>query len=243
MYRGIVTGAGNGIGYAISKNLIENNYKVYAITKTKSKKLESLYKKYRNKLNIFYLDLNKINETKELIKKITFKNNLNFLVNNAGIRSRFSLENITEEEMLKVYKNNFLSPFIITKEYLRNVNLKNKHSVVSISSIVGPRGFADLTTYASSKGALEAGMKSLAIEYANKNVRINSIAPGFVETSYYKDFKHKRKKLYKWTIERTPMSRWGKPNEIANATEFLVSKKSSYITGAVIYVDGGWTAS
>ena len=125
MYRGIVTGAGNGIGYAISKNLIENNYKVYAITKTKSKKLESLYKKYRNKLNIFYLDLNKINETKELIKKITFKNNLNFLVNNAGIRSRFSLENITEEEMLKVYKNNFLSPFIITKEYLRNVNLKN----------------------------------------------------------------------------------------------------------------------
>ena len=243
MYSGIVTGAGNGIGFAITKKFLSNNYKVFAITKSKSLKLNNLYKRYKKLLSINYLDLKKIDESKNLIKDITKKNKINFLINNAGIRSRFSIEKLNEDELINVYKNNFLSPFLITKEYLENVNLKQKHSIVSITSIVGPRGFKDLTAYASSKGALEASMRSLAIEFAKRNVRINCIAPGFIETNYFQNFKKNRKNLYEWTLDRTPMSRWGKPEEIASIAEFLVSKNSSYITGSLIYADGGWAAS
>ena len=110
-----------------------------------------------------------------------------------------------------------------------------------ITSIVGNLGFDELSNYASSKGALEALTKSLAIEYAKKGVRINSIAPGFVESSYATNFK-KNNKLYKWTLNKIPMGRWGKCSEISPMVEFLISNKSSYITGSTIFIDGGWSA-
>ena len=111
-----------------------------------------------------------------------------------------------------------------------------------ITSIVGNRGFASLSNYASSKGALEAFSKSIAIEYAKKNVRINCVAPGFIKTSYFKTFK-KKKNLYKWTKSKIPMGRWGNPSEVTPLIEFLISQKSSYITGTTIFIDGGWTAN
>ena len=85
-------------------------------------------------------------------------------------------------------------------------------------------------------------MKSAAIEYAKKNIQINCIAPGFVESSYASDFKHTKPELYKWTIEQTPMGRWGTCDEIADVAIFAISEKNSYMTGSVIYCDGGWTA-
>ena len=81
----------------------------------------------------------------------------------------------------------------------------------------------------------------MAIEYANNNIRINCIAPGFIKSSYYENFK-KNAELYEWTKNRTPMNRWGEVDEIYPLVEFLLSKGSSYITGNTIYVDGGWTA-
>ena len=98
-----------------------------------------------------------------------------------------------------------------------------------------------MSNYAASKGALEYFSKSLAVEYANKNIRINCIAPGFIKSSYYENFK-KNTELFEWTKNRTPMKRWGEVNEIYPLVEFLLSKGSSYITGNTIYVDGGWTA-
>ena len=106
-----------------------------------------------------------------------------------------------------------------------------------ITSIVGNFGFDELANYASSKGALESLTKSLAVEYAQKNVRINSIAPGFIESSYYPKFK-KNKKLYKWTLSKIPMKRWGKCEELSPMIELLISEKSSYMTGTTIFIDG-----
>ena len=130
------------------------------------------------------------------------------------------------------------------KNYL-NLTIKKKSSVsiVCISSIVGNFGFKDLSSYASSKMALEGFLKSVAVEYAKKNVRINLVAPGFIKSSYYNNFIKNQKKLNKWILERTPMGRWGNPNEVSNVIEFLISEKSSYITGTTIYVDGGWNIS
>tara|TARA_B100000795_G_scaffold269338_1_gene258428 strand:- start:2762 stop:3508 length:747 start_codon:yes stop_codon:yes gene_type:complete len=241
---GIVTGAGKGIGLSVVKKLLSENYSITAITRSKSIELENLKKKKINSLNIVYLDLNKIEEVSEEFKKIIKLKPSEFLINNAGIRSRYPLLKMSSETLFKVMNNNFMSAFLITKEYIKNIkkNKNTNHSIVSITSIVGPQGFSELSSYAASKGALEASMKSLAIEYGNKNIRINCVAPGFVKTSYYDDFKKNNPKLYKWTIEKTPMKRWGNVEEVANVVEFLVSEKSSFITGSTIFVDGGWTA-
>ena len=90
--------------------------------------------------------------------------------------------------------------------------------------------------------ALEGFMKSIAVEYAKDNIQLNCLAPGFVESSYANNFKKNKKHLYDWTISQIPMGRWGKCDEMAELALFLVSNKNSYMTGSVIYSDGGWTA-
>ena len=116
-------------------------------------------------------------------------------------------------------------------------------SIVNISSIVGQIGFSKLSAYASSKGALTALTKSFATEMADKNIRANSISPGFIKTSFYKKFKNNKKIIYKWTLSRIPLKRWGKPSEVSNLICFLLSEDSSYINGENINVDGGWLSS
>ena len=83
-------------------------------------------------------------------------------------------------------------------------------------------------------------MKSAAVEFAKKSIRINIVAPGFIKTSYHKKFLKNQKQINKWILKRTPMGRWGNPEEVSNVIEFLISEKSSYITGSTIFVDGGW---
>ena len=88
--------------------------------------------------------------------------------------------------------------------------------------------------------AMEGFIKSAAVEYAKKSVRINMVSPGFIKTSYHRQFLKNQKKLNKWILSRTPMGRWGNPEEVSNVIEFLICGKSSYITGTTIFVDGGW---
>jgi len=119
---------------------------------------------------------------------------------------------------------------------------KIKGSIVNIGSIVGNNGFSELSGYASTKTALIGLTKSFAVEMAKNNIRANLVNPGFIKTSYFEKFKQK-KDLYKWTISRIPQKRWGNPSEVSNLICFLLSDLSSYINGASINVDGGWTGS
>ena len=105
------------------------------------------------------------------------------------------------------------------------------------------KGFDELVGYSSTKGALKSLTKSFAVEHAKDNIRANIVIPGFIKTSYYDKFKSNKKKLYKWTKDRTPMSRWGEPQEVVNLIEFLISDDSTYITGSSFNVDGGWLSS
>ena len=114
-------------------------------------------------------------------------------------------------------------------------------NILNISSIVSDLGFSQLSLYGSSKSAINNLTKSLASEYSKNNIRINAIKPGFVKTSFYEKFKLKKKNLYKWTLERTPMQRWGEPTEVANLVSYLISDDSSYINGEIINIDGGWS--
>ena len=111
--------------------------------------------------------------------------------------------------------------------------------VVNIGSIVGETGFKHLSGYSATKGALKSLTQCLATEFADRNIRLNVVSPGFTETSYFSNFK-KNKKLYDWTLSNIPMARWGKSEEVSAVTAFLISDLSSYITGETINIDGGW---
>ena len=236
-----ISGVGKGIGLALLKYFIKKDIFVYGIVRTKS----DLHKfnKLKN-CKVFYGDVRNI----KLIKKIFYeskkdKNYIKAVVNNAGIRQRLKISKISKKNIQNIFDINFFSIFEIMKIFLE-YSLKNKlkTSIVNIGSIVGLRGFDELCGYASTKGALKSLTESFAVENAKYNIRANVVNPGFFKTSYFNKFK-KNKKLYKWTLSRIPLKRWGNSEEICGLVNFLISDESSYITGETINIDGGWVNS
>ena len=244
MKTGIITGTGKGIGLSALKLLLKKKYKIISITKTKSKEVEALLKNKYFIKNIYHPLGENLLIDKKLLKEIYKKYKIDFVVCNAGVRHRDPLQKMNLKKRNHTLNVNYHSNVVLIEELLKFYNKKKfPISIVCISSIVGNFGFKNLSSYASSKMALEGFLKSIAVEYAKKNVRINMIAPGFIKSSYYNNFIKKQKNINKWILERTPMGRWGKPDEVSNVIEFLISEKSSYITGSTIYVDGGWNIS
>ena len=236
----LITGAGKGIGESCVNNFIKNGGFIYALIE--DKKDNKKFKKQKN-IKIYNGNVKNI----KLISKIFSdskknKKPINCLVNNAGIRFRKEFLKINKTELTNVFEINFMSIFYIMQVFSKFV-IKNKikGSVINISSIVGQLGFKDLAGYASSKGALTALTKSYSVEMSKFGIRANSISPGFVKTSFFEKFKNKRKKLYNWTLSRTPQNRWADPNEIAELIGFVLSDKSKYLNGENISIDGGWT--
>ena len=164
------------------------------------------------------------------------------LINNAGIRQRKEFKKISEKELDNIYEINIKSIFFLTQLFFKLMK-KTKGSIVNISSIVGPIGFNNLSGYAFSKSGLIGLTKSLANEFAKQKIRVNSISPGFIKSSYAKKFQKDNPELYKHTISRTLLKRWGECDEVADLILFLLSNNSLYITGNNIFIDGGWSAN
>ncbi len=243
---GLITGCGKGIGLSITKKLLKNDANIIiGISRSSNKEMELLVK--NNKKRFFFHELN-ISDNKavtNLIKNVLIKyGSINFAICNAGVRSRLAIENCDLNVYREIFENNTISNINITKAIIENTknNNDNKCKILLISSIVGSRGFDELSSYAVSKTALEGFMKSAAVEYAKKNIQVNCLAPGFVESSYADNFKKNKNDLYNWTLSQIPMGRWGQCEEIAELAIFMISDKNSYMTGTVVYCDGGWTA-
>ena len=237
----LVTGIGKGIGESICKIALQEGAFVYGLTRNSIDK-----KKFKNlkNLKIYIGNSSNLKILKEIFKD-SKKNNkfISGIVNNAGIRFRKKFLEISKQNLNQVFENNFFSIFFLIQYYLKEFKKNNNNlSIVNIGSIVGKSGFKELSGYASSKSALLGLGKSLNSEYGSKGIRINTVNPGFIKTSYYKKFKNK-KKLYNWTLSRTPSNRWGEPHEVANLVIFLLSDKASYINGEDINIDGGWLSS
>ena len=237
----LVTGAGKGIGNSTVNFLLGKGFYVYALVKDKK---DNKNLRFNRNLKVINGNVNNFN----LIKKIfsdANKNNkvITGLVNNAGIRQRKKFLKIKKKELMQVFDTNFFSIFNLMQVFSKHcIQNKSEGSIVNIASIVGQNGFDELSSYSASKGALISLTKSVAIEMIKNKIRVNCVSPGFTETSYFSNFK-KKKKLYNWTLNRIPMHRWGKPEEVSSVIYFLLSKDSSYITGENINVDGGWLSS
>ena len=238
----LVTGAGKGIGLSIMEEFIKHGAKLSVITRNQ-KDIENIKTKYPDNSVLAYQgDVTDISIINEFISQSenTF-GTIDVLVNNAGIRFRKEFLDITPEEMHEVLDCNYMTHFNMCQKVIPIFLKQGGGKIINMSSIAGSLGLPELSAYVSSKSAIIGLTKALALEFATNNIQINAIAPGFCKTSYYDNFKQNTD-LYNFTIERTPMKRWAESYEIANACVFLASDLCQYMTGEIMFVDGGWNA-
>ena len=232
----IVTGASGGIGNSIVKKLQENGANILA-TGTRLEKLEELKKKF-NSIKILKFDISNHEKIEDFINNATesLGGSLDCIVNNAGITKDNLTIRMSLEEWTKVIDINLTATFLMCKYSIKKM-LKNKSGkIINITSVVGHTGNAGQSNYTASKAGIVAMSKSLAIEYAKKNINVNCISPGFISTAMTDQIDEKYKEAI---IAKIPSNRLGKPEDIANAVTFLSSDKSDYITGETIHVNGG----
>ena len=232
----IVTGASGGIGNAIIKKLNEAGANILA-SGTRIEKLEELKKNFKG-IKILKFDISQSDKIEAFIENATSElgGSLDGIVNNAGITQDNLAIRMSLDEWQKVININLTSTFLISKFGIKKM-LKNKSGkIVNITSVVGHTGNLGQANYTASKAGIVAMSKSLAIEYAKKNININCISPGFIQTAMTDKIDDKFKEVI---ISKIPSARLGKPDDIANAVLFLSSDQSSYINGETIHVNGG----
>ena len=233
----LVTGGAGGIGAEIVKSMYSLGANVL-ISGSNEQKLEKLSNNFSNPLLYFAADLSKSDDIERLVDRTLekFNNKLDILINNAGItRDNLTLR-MKESEWSEVINLNLNSSFYLTKFFLKNM-IKNRYGrVINISSVVGSSGNLGQANYAASKAGIEGMSKSIALEVASRNITINCVAPGFIETDMTKNLLSKNEDALKRSI---PMGRVGLPNEVANVVSFLASDAAGYITGQTIHVNGG----
>ena len=232
----IVTGASGGIGNAIIKKLNEAGANILA-SGTRIEKLEEIKKNYKN-IKILKFDISQSDKIEEFIENATSElgGSLDGLVNNAGITQDNLAIRMSLDEWQKVINTNLTSTFLMSKFAIKKM-LKNKSGkIVNITSVVGHTGNLGQANYTASKAGIVAMSKSLAIEYAKKNININCISPGFIKTAMTDKIDDKFKEVI---ISKLPSARLGDPEDIANAVLFLISDQSNYINGETLHVNGG----
>jgi 3-oxoacyl-[acyl-carrier protein] reductase len=232
----IVTGASGGIGNAIIKKLSEAGANILA-SGTRIEKLEELKKNFEG-LKILKFDISQSDNIEEFIEKATNElgGSLDGIVNNAGITQDNLAIRMSLDEWQKVININLTSTFLMSKFAIKKM-LKNKSGkIVNITSVVGHTGNLGQANYTASKAGIVAMSKSLAIEYAKKNININCISPGFIKTAMTDKIDDKFKEVI---VSKIPSARLGEPEDIANAVLFLSSDQSNYINGETLHVNGG----
>ena len=232
----IVTGASGGIGNAIIKKLNEAGANILA-SGTRIEKLEELKKTFES-IKILKFDISQSDKIEEFIENATSElgGSLDGIVNNAGITQDNLAIRMSLDEWQKVININLTSTFLMSKFGIKKM-LKNKSGkIVNITSVVGHTGNLGQANYTASKAGIVAMSKSLAIEYAKKNININCISPGFIKTAMTEKIDDKFKEVI---ISKIPSARLGEPDDIANAVLFLSSEESNYINGETLHVNGG----
>ena len=231
----IVTGASGGIGNSIIEKLSELNVNILA-SGTRMEKLEELKNKFKN-VKILKFDISQIDKIEEFIEKASKEiGGLDCIINNAGITKDNLAIRMSIEEWKKVIDINLTSTFLTSKFAIKKM-LKNKSGkIVNITSVVGHTGNLGQANYTASKAGIVAMSKSLAIEYAKKNINVNCISPGFIKTAMTDKIDDKFKETI---ISKIPSAKLGEPEDIANAVIFLASNQSDYINGETIHVNGG----
>lgn len=231
----IVTGASRGIGREIAKELSKRGIKVIANYNKSEEKAKTLQNQ-NPEIDIFKADVSNRNEIKQMIDYTLKKyEKIDILINNVGITQTKLFTDVTDEDWNKIINNNLYSAFCMTQEVLPNMIHNKNGCIINISSVWGMVGASCESIYAISKAGIDAMTKSLAKELGTSNIRVNSIAPGIIDTDMNKNLSLNDIKELKQEI---PLGKIGKPLDVAKCVKWLI--EDEYTTGQIISINGGW---
>ncbi|KPK43040.1 MAG: hypothetical protein AMJ78_00310 [Omnitrophica WOR_2 bacterium SM23_29] len=240
----IISGASRGIGRAIALELAKEGVNIafnYLENKSAAEKLEKEVKDIGVKSKGSQVDIKDFEAVSDWVKSAKkLFGGLDILVNNAGIINDKALMFMEKDDWQKVIDTNLGGVFNLTSAVITGFLKQNSGNIINITSVSGIVGMSQQTNYSASKAGVIGFTKALAKEVAKYNIRVNAVAPGYIETDMVKRLKEKRRDELQKNI---PLNRFGQPEEVAKAVKFLVSESADYITGQTIIIDGGLSIS
>ncbi len=236
----IVTGASKGIGLAICKKLVSESIDIIMIAR-EIENLKIANEEIGGNNFLISADLSLQEDIKKVVKIISEKyNKIDILVNNIGTNIRKETEFADDDDFNKIINTNLASGYHLSKQILPLLKKSEQGNIVFLSSVAGLTHLRTGAIYAMTKAAINQLTKNLAVEWAKYNIRVNAVAPWYIETPLAKQVL-KDEKYFNEVLSRTPLNRIGKPEEVASTVSFLCSNGAGYITGQTIAVDGGFS--
>jgi 2-deoxy-D-gluconate 3-dehydrogenase len=243
---GIVTGAGSGIGKGIARGLVEAGAEV-VIAGRNMDKLDAVAAELRSigpRVIPAFVDMKSTESIRALVDRAVAEfGKIDFLFNNAGTIHRAPSQDFPEEAWEEVLRVNLTGPFLLAQAVARVMIAKEmKGKIINTSSLIAVQGGRTVPAYAASKGGITQLTKALCNDLAKYDIRVNAIGPGWVKTDMTSALQNDSSRFHDISA-RIPLGRWAEPEDLAGTAVFLASDASDYITGQVIFVDGGWLAS
>jgi NAD(P)-dependent dehydrogenase (short-subunit alcohol dehydrogenase family) len=229
----VVTGVTSGIGKAIAERLVSRGHRVVGLARS-TEKLDALAAAHPDKLIPFVCDVRNASRVKEVVQELVARvGTVDALVNNAGLLKFSATHDLADADLLAQIETILLGTIYTTRALLPTFIAQGRGLVVNLGSVSGQKASPKMAAYGAAKAGVENFTKSIALEYADKNIRAITICPGTIETGLMD------KMMFAMIGKKVPMKRIGQPNEIAGLVEFLLSEDAAYMTGASVVVDGG----
>jgi gluconate 5-dehydrogenase len=242
----MVTGGGRGIGLAIAKGFAQQGADIVIVARSKEQletAAEQIHAESGRKIRPFPFDLSNVEGIDDFFKSVIAETKgIDILINCAGTTIRGPAEDVDLKTFNHVIEVNLTATFVLSQEFCRHRKQLGKAGrIINIGSLTCHGARPTTAAYASSKGGLLSLTKTLAVEWARYNINVNAIGPGYIATELTEPL-WTDEDFNKWVLSKTPLSRWGKPDDLIGTAVLLASQAGEFITGQIIYVDGGWLA-
>jgi NAD(P)-dependent dehydrogenase (short-subunit alcohol dehydrogenase family) len=234
----LVTGGSSGLGYAIAGAFALQGARVLIAGRNRER-LERARGALGGSVVVYPVDLSDVGRIPAFVREVTAAGEIDVLVNNAGINLKKEALGVSDREYEDVVKTNQTAVFVLSREVGKSMVARRRGSIIMISSMASRYGIPGVVAYAAAKSAVEGMTRSLAVEWSPSGVRVNCIAPGFIDTAMSaKAFENDPSRRDR-VLARTPLGRLGEPSDVADAALYLASDQSKFVTGIVLPVDGG----